>query len=183
MYQYNNPTGLTQNSEVEVLRKSCPILPMHLMQGLSLFELLIVTLLFALIMTFGLPLTSHWYSKQLAWVMQKDIEQAIEYGMQESLVLGEPLRLMPLHNNTWSAGIMVLRERDVKEKPASVLYAWQWKSSAYRVSWHGFLSDAYLRFTPDFSQSALNGYFLIENPDHHEIKIMVNRVGRVREIV
>ena len=151
------------------------------MHGLSLFEMLIVMLLLGIMMAFGLPLTSHWYADQHIWIMQKDIEQALEYGIQKSLILGEPLRLMPLQNNTWSAGIALWRERDCKEKGSAALYTWQWKHAAYHVTWHGFQSNTQLRFTPDLSQSALNGHFLIETSDHHGIKIMVNRLGRVRK--
>ena len=59
--------------------------------------------------------------------------------------------------------------------------AWPWRTTAYHVLWHGFLSDTYLRFTPDMSQASLNGYFLIESSTLR-VKMMVNRVGRVREI-
>ena len=150
------------------------------LSGLSLFELLIVLLLLSLLFAFGLPFTTQWYQNQLSGVMQKDIEQAIEYGTQESLILGEPVRLVPLHDNDWSSGLVLLRERDFLSLHHTVLYTWQWRSMAWHVAWHGFLSDSYLRFTPDLRQSALNGYFFLENEMQPGIKIMVNRVGRVR---
>lgn len=147
-------------------------------QGLSLFELLIVLLLFSIIFAYSLPLTSHWYQNQFTFVMQKDIEQALDYGIQKSMILGVPLRLIPLHNQNWDTGLALVREDDVGDS-ATPLYIWSWGSAAH-ISWHGFLSDAYLRFVPDLAHSALNGYFLLEDTDHGAIKILVNRVGRVR---
>lgn len=88
--------------------------------------------------------------------------------------------MVPLHDNDWSSGLVLLRERDFLSSPHTVLYAWQWRSMAWHVAWHGFLSDSYLRFTPDLRQLALNGYFFIENEMQPGVKIMVNRVGRVR---
>lgn len=154
---------------------------MSKLSGLSLFELLIVLLLVSLLFCFGLPLTTHWYQRQIAWVHQKDIEQAIAHGNQESVILGEPLRLVPFQKKDWSSGMVLLRERDLRDPKPSILYSWQWRDSVYRVIWHGFLSNEYLRFTPDLNQSAQNGYFLIENQAQHGVKLSVNRVGRVRE--
>ena len=153
----------------------------HRLSGLSLFELLVVLMLLSLLFAFGLPLTTQWYQNQLSRVMQKDIEQAIEYGKQESLILGEPLRLVPLHDNDWSSGMALFKERDVpRSQQYAALYTWQWRSTTWHVVWHGFLSDSYLRFTPDLRQLALNGYFLIKNEKRPGIKMMLNRVGRVR---
>lgn len=152
-----------------------------LITGLSLFELLVVLLLLSILFAFGLPFTTQWSQRQLAWIMQKDIEQAIEYAKQESLLLGEPLRLVPLRNHDWSTGLELLKEHESLASAPSILYTWPWRQSHIQVVWHGFLSDAYLRFTPDLSQMALNGYFLIEEGAQQRIKIMLNRVGRVRE--
>lgn len=149
--------------------------------GLSLLELLVVMLLVSLISTFGLPWTSHWYQDKIAWVVQKDIEQAIEHGIQESVILGEPLRLAPLRDKDWTNGMALIRESDLTDPNHPILYAWPWGSTAYHVLWHGFLSDTYLRFTPDMRQASLNGYFLIESSTQR-VKIIVNRLGRVREI-
>ena len=153
------------------------------LSGLSLFEILVVLLLVSLVFGFGLPLTTQWHQNQLAATMEKDIEQAIEQGIQESQILGEPLRLVPLRDNQWSTGLALLREADLTTDPqAAALYVWQWRNIHHHVNWHGFLSNAYLRFTPDLNQAALNGYFLIENPHHQGRKILVNRIGRTREL-
>lgn len=148
--------------------------------GFSLLELLLVMLLVSVIAVFGVPWTSHWFQDQVSWVMQHDIEQAIEHGIQKSLILGEPLRLVPLRDKDWSTGMALIQEGDLANHQHPILYTWPWRTSASHVIWHGFLSDAYLRFTPDIGQAALNGYFLIENVNAHGVKIMVNRVGRVR---
>jgi Tfp pilus assembly protein FimT len=146
--------------------------------GLSLFELLVVLLLVSIIITFALPLSNQWYQNQLAFIMQKDIEQAVEHGIQKSIILGEPLRLMPLQRHNWGSGMVLVRERETSH----VLYTWLWRKHAFQILWHGFVSNVYLRFVPELDQSAMNGYFLIENADHHGVKIVINRVGRMREM-
>lgn len=151
-------------------------------QGFTLLELLVVLFLISLIFAFSLPLTTQWYQDHLAWVIQKDIEQAIEQGTQESIILGEPLRLIPLHDQVWTSGLMLLREGDLEKKKQMPLHIWQWPNTVYYIIWHGFLGNTYLRFTPDLSQSAMNGYFLIENPAHHGVKMVVNRIGRIRTL-
>lgn len=151
------------------------------MKGFSLLELLIVLFLISLTFAFGLPLTSYWYQNQVAELMQKDIEQAIEQGIQESIILGEPLRLIPLKDQVWTSGLQLIKEEGVPNKP-TLIHVWQWPSTPYHIAWHGFLGNTFLRFVPDISQSAMNGYFLIENQNHQEIKIIVNRIGRIRKI-
>ncbi|MGV3740113.1 MAG: pilus assembly FimT family protein [Gammaproteobacteria bacterium] len=148
--------------------------------GFTLLEFLVVIFFMSLIFAFSLPLTSKWYQDHLVWVIQKNIEQAIEQGTQESLILGEPLRLIPLHDQAWRSGLMLVRESDLANKKQDPLHIWQWPNTVYHIIWHGFLSNTYLRFTPDLSQSAMNGYFLIENSAHHGVKMVVNRIGRVR---
>lgn len=121
-------------------------------RGFSLLEALIVVGLIAILALFGLPLRTHWYQDQFAWIMQKDIEQAIEHGLQESLILGEPLQLIPLHHQDWSSGLALLRESDLSRPHPALLSAWPWRNTGIHVTWHGFLSDKYLRFTPSAKQ-------------------------------
>lgn len=165
-----------------ILYSAYPVVRWRL-SGLSLFEILVVLLLVSLVFGFGLPLTTQWYQNQLATMMETDIEQAVEQGIQESHLLGEPLRLVPLRDNQWSTGLALLREADLATDPqTTALYVWQWRNIDHHVIWHGFLSNAYLRFTPELSQAALNGYFLIASPNHPDQKIWVNRIGRTRKL-
>lgn len=145
-------------------------------QGLTLLELLIVIFLISLIGAFSLPLNAHWYQEHLVWMIEKDIEQAIEEGMQDSMILGEPLRLTPIDAHNWSTGLMLVSERD----PKNTIHIWRWSNTAYHIIWHGFLDNTYIRFTPDISQAAMNGYFLIENQTDQGVKMVVNRIGRIR---
>lgn len=153
---------------------------MYKHNGFSLLELVLVLFLISLIFAFGLPLHSHWHQTQVAWVMQTDIEQAMEQGMQESLVLGEPLRLVPMQGEDWSFGMALVRETDIGKRPLAYLYTWPWQQRVWHMTWHGFLSQTFLRFTPDISQLSLNGYFFLEQDHAENITILVNRMGRMR---
>lgn len=148
-------------------------------KGLTLFEILIVLLIVSIVAAFGLPFTARSYYVPTFSLIQKEIEQAIDYGIQESHVLGEPLRLVPLQNQNWTSGLRLVRE----SKEQFTLHLWQWPNFLAHVTWHGFLSNAYLRFTPELSQMAVNGYFTIESPEGIKSKLIINRVGRLREEV
>ncbi|PJD90631.1 MAG: hypothetical protein CK424_08120 [Legionella sp.] len=145
------------------------------MQGFSLLEVLIVLFLIALIGSFGVPFGSNWYQTQVCFIMTQDIKQAIHQAIEDATRLNEPLKLMPIMNENWSSGLVLRVERTSNQH-----HQWQWKASGYQVHWHGFQSKDYLRFAPDLNQSALNGYFMIENQAHHGMKIIINRLGRVR---
>lgn len=151
--------------------------------GFSLLEALIVIFLLVILALFGLSLKSDWYQDQMIWVMQQDIEQAIEHGVQESLILGEPLRLIPLRHQDWSSGLALLRESELQQQSPTTLFTWPWRSSDKRVVWHGFLSNHYLRFTPEISQAVLNGYFRIDTTGRDQaVTLIVNRLGKIRII-
>lgn len=145
------------------------------MKGFSLIEVLMVLLLIALLCSFGLPFSSNWYQTQLGLVMVQDIKQAIHQATADALRFNEPLKLMPILGDNWSSGLVLRLERT-----GDIQYQWQWKDTGYQVHWHGFQSNEYLRFAPDLNQSVLNGYFFIENVSHQGIKLVVNRLGRVR---
>lgn len=149
----------------------------HLQKGLSLIEVMVVICLMAIVLSFGMPISMSWYQHHLCTLMQEDIQEAIHQAIEEAMILGEPLRLMPLVDHQWSHGMTLIAEYDEKQENHHV---WQWRDSGYRVSWHGFISKQYLRFLPDLSHSVLNGYFLIENRDHKGVRLVVNRLGRVR---
>ena len=150
------------------------------MRGLSLLELLIVIFLISLIFSFAMPLSTQWYQEQAVWLIEKEIEQAIAEGMQDSMILGEPLRLMPLHSANWATGLMLVQEHHLKQEKLQPIHVWQWAHTSYQINWHGFLGHSYVRFTPDLNQAAMNGYFLIENQAHRGVKMIINRTGRVR---
>ena len=170
---YSDSQFFSQDPKVaECARLSC---------GLSLFELLVVLLLISLICAFGLPLSVQWIQNQQGWIMQKDIEQAVEYATQESVILGEPLRLLPYRKQDWSTGLRLVKECDVLHSKPKILHSWQWYHAGLTVKWQGFLSEFYLRFTPNLKQLALNGYFLIESDSQPPIKITLNKIGRARQ--
>lgn len=147
--------------------------------GLSLLELVIVLSLIAIVMSFGLPVTQYWLQYHYCLLMSQDIKQAIQHAATEALVQGQMMRLMPcLRCKTWSEGVMISQEGDTEHQ--RMYYEWRWPISDYKVTWHGFLSNHFLRFSPDLGQSALNGYFLIQNDQHQGLKLILNRFGRVR---
>jgi type IV fimbrial biogenesis protein FimT len=100
----------------------------------------------------------------------------------QALAKGKTLTLTPLPNtNDWSKGMLLFVDNSKHQYTYNTepLYEWHWKSADTDVSWHGFQSKDYLLFTTDLRSSINNGYFLIKNTQE-QIKLIVNRVGRVR---
>lgn len=150
-------------------------MPSH---GFSLLESLIVLLLVSMLFVMGAPLTTHWYQQRYAMIIIADIKQALHQAETEALTSGKTLRLTPCVGcRNWSQGIAL-----ISEQASAIRYEWRWPTSTYTVSWHGFIADHYLRFSPDLSHAVLNGYFTIQNTQHQGWKLIVNRLGYSRMV-
>ena len=150
--------------------------------GFLLFELLLVLCLIAVIWSFGLPMTSKDYQQQQLLLIEQDIQQAIHQAFTEAMSRDENILLRPcISCQDWSKGLILIAERFVHDHPKEhIIYAWQWPKMAYHLYWHGFHSNQWLRFSPELNQSILNGYFMIENEHHDGVKLLLNRMGRIK---
>ena len=146
--------------------------------GFSLLESLIVLLLISMLFVIAAPLTTDWYQQRYAMIIIADIKQALHQAEIEAMTSGKTVRLVPCTGcSRWSQGIAL-----ISEQTSDIFYEWRWPKSSYTVSWHGFIADHYLRFSPDLRHAALNGYFMIHNPHQHGWKLMVNRLGYSRMV-
>lgn len=147
-------------------------------KGLTLIEVLLSLILMATVFFFAIPLSSALYQKNQIEVRVHDIEGAIRLAKTEALMRGESLMLMPCSGEHWSSGIRVVAYHTDHEP--EVIYEWPWPASRVVVHWNGFQSKQYLLFSADVSHHAANGYFLITSPQSHSVKLVINRLGRVR---
>lgn len=128
---------------------------------------------------FGAPITSRLYQKNQIQVIENDIKSAIRFAKVHALTTGNHMYLTPLPNAAhWSSGMQLY----VNNEPPQIIQEWHWQHPAIHVTWHGFQSNQYLLFSPEVSRNAVNGYFVIKANGSHMIKLMVNRMGRVRAV-
>lgn len=155
----------------------------NLAQGFTLIELLICLVLMATIFMFSAPLTSRLYQQNQIQVIQDNIQSAIRFAKTQALVTGKNMLLTPLPNSMdWSSGILMFadNEKHVYTPTSQIVHEWHWQYPAVEVSWYGFQSNQYLLFSIEASRNAANGYFLIKSQVPQRVKLVVNRMGRVR---
>lgn len=151
--------------------------------GLTLIETLIGLFLVSLIAFFSLSYVSVYKKDQLSIVCE-EIKNAVHLARMQALSTGKKLVLTTIpETSNWAEGMVLYldtpqHQYDTSSKP---IYAWRWKSSGIDVSWHGLQSNDYLIFAAELKSNITNGYFLIKNSTQ-EIKLIVNRLGRVRKI-
>ncbi len=132
---------------------------------------------------FSIPALYSLHQKNQVQVIQDDIKSAIRFGTSEALISGNNLILTPLKNsNDWSDGILLFVDNTKHRYTPDVklLREWRWQSPNVRVIWQGFQSNNYLLFSSDISQNAMNGYFEISSKTQQPVKLVINRLGRVR---
>lgn len=137
-----------------------------------------------MVLFFSMPFVSSLYQKNQLQVRQDDIKASIQFAKIQAQVRHQNLLLAPIAgNHDWSAGMRLFVDNAQHRYTAKedVLQEWHWKkASAIFISWHGFQSDHYLLFNAENSKNVINGYFLIQINSKLVIKLIVNRLGRVR---
>lgn len=151
--------------------------------GFTLIELL-VCLAILCTLFFFVPISSHFFQKNQAEVVSEEIKNAIRYARNVALIKGIPLTLAPLPGKSdWSDGMVLFvdnpkHQYDVREK---LIYQWQWHHPGIQVEWKGFRSTHYLTFSTHLTHSTANGAFYILGNHIVQRKLIINRLGRIRE--
>ena len=147
--------------------------------GFSLLEMLLVLSIVSILFLCAGGISRAWYQQHLLRRMLGDIQQALVQGSSESMLKSESLCLLPdLGSGQWSDGMALVNSAH----PQEVLRVWHWAKTDYHLSWQGFISKRYLKFSADLRHAVLNGFFLIENSQHQGWKLIVNRLGHARLI-
>ncbi len=139
----------------------------------SLVESLICLSILSIVFYFGIPSLSQLSNNNQLAVIKQDLTNAIRFAKTQAVAENQPLLLRPLAAGDWSQGVVVMTEH------LKTIQEWHWEGMAVHVVWHGFQSS-YLRFSPNINQNTLNGFFLMNNQGNQQIKLIVNRIGRVR---
>jgi len=152
-------------------------------RGFTLMELLLCLCLISIIGFFSLTYLPPLYKKNHVEAISADIKTAIHAAKLQALVMGKTLVLTRLPDTKdWSRGMLLFEDNANHQFTPDIkpLYQWHWKSTGTHVSWHGFRSSEYLLFATDLNSCVTNGFFTIQN-NGQLVKLIVNRVGRVRK--
>ncbi len=153
--------------------------------GFTLLEILLCLLLLSIVIFFSLSYTPLLYKKNQSQTISADIKNAVHTAKMQALLQGQALALTSLsRTSNWSDGMRLVVDNPTHhyEEDSETLYEWHWTSTGTQVEWHGFQSNEYVLFATDLRSSRTNGYFLIKNVDQ-QIKLILNRLGRVRDSV
>lgn len=152
-------------------------------RGITLIELLISIAILGIIACYSSVFSPLLYKKNQMQAVKQEIKRAIQWARIQARMSGQTLILARRPGgDDWSLGMLLFVD-NVKHQytPESILIQeWDWPASELRLSWRGFQSQDYLRFTPTMNDSAINGSFRLSN-GHQQAKLVVNRIGRVTD--
>lgn len=153
--------------------------------GFSLIEILTALIIFGILCAYGLSFLSSLMSKNQHEVVADEIIQAIQFAKIEALTHARVLALTPIsEDDDWSKGMRLFEDNKAHryEPQSTLIREWRWGHSSIKVTWHGFESTAYLRFTPDLLARSANGKFVVQDGEKHQITLVINRLGRVKKL-
>lgn len=152
-------------------------------RGLSLIEMLIVLLIIGILALFS-PLAFHkLLKKNQIDVTVDEIKMAIQFSKINALSQAHPVILTPISGEmNWSEGMALCVDNPLHQCVSNhgTIREWHWFHNGIEVNWLGFESNHYLRFSPDLMGRAANGYFMVKDQSNQPVKLIVNRLGRVR---
>jgi type IV fimbrial biogenesis protein FimT len=153
--------------------------------GITLIELLVCLSIISSALLVGFFFAPPLYKKNQVYLVVNDIRTAVHIAKLQALSRGETMVLASSkRTENWSQGMLLFvddaHHRDLSK--SKLLHQWDWSFEGVEVAWSGFKSKSHLSFTNNGRDSTANGYFLIKGPDSCFVKIIVNRVGRLRQV-
>lgn len=152
--------------------------------GQSLIELLVALVILGIISCYAMSSMSLLHRKNALQKTADEIKQAIYFAKTEAVINAHTVTLTPLlEQGNWSLGMRLFIDNNLHHyiKDSPFIRVWSWNHKAIRISWHGFESEHYLRFSPDLLERTANGYFIIQDDLNNSVKIVLNRLARVVE--
>lgn len=156
---------------------------MRRIKGFTLIELLTCLAIAAGVLFFSVVLTKSIYNKNHFQRVTNEVKNIIQFAKLQALIQGKNLALTPLKNSQdWSKGMLLFVDNKLHRYTgsATLIQAWHWPTSATKITWQGFQGSHYLLFSADIRHSAINGFFLLNNETQSH-KLVINRLGRIRE--
>jgi prepilin-type N-terminal cleavage/methylation domain-containing protein len=147
-------------------------------KAFTLIEVLAGLSIFAILLFFAIPFERSLHQKNRIQIVQDEIRGAVRYARAQAIITGNNIILKPLQDSAdWSKGIRMFAAAN-----GELIHEWHWNFPGIHVAWQGFQSSHYLLFSADASQNAVNGSFWIESESQRVVKIVLNKLGRIRTL-
>ena len=152
-------------------------------QGFTLIEALLTLSIAGILACLSFASLTYVITKNDQESLLGEMRALIKYAKIQALASGESLYLAPKDPNLdWSKGIQLV-QAEKKTGDAKILYQWQWQSPHWQITWKGVSSQDKIRLPNSLSHAISNGHFLLKNIQSHiQIKLFLNRIGRLRMI-
>ncbi|STY29418.1 Tfp type 4 fimbrial pilin related signal peptide protein domain [Legionella wadsworthii] len=150
-------------------------------KGLTLIELLVTSSLLLSLSIIGISSYFYFMKKNEQNALIDEIRTAVQYAKIQAILSGKPVYLSPLDaTSSWSKG-MVLKSINKRNKNLELINQWTWNFPRWDLHWIGVRSTNSITFSTYPGQAISNGHFILTNKKTHEqIKIILNRIGRVK---
>lgn len=147
--------------------------------GFSWVSVLIVFGIVGAMMTQETPSLRAWRLFTAKRILFQELSHVLIFARLQAFIEGEPLVLFPAkRSKNWAQGVKLQSENTVS---TSLIHAWYWHVPAgIRITWHGFQANDQIMIHKSPEQLAMNGYFLVEVPQHGVEHWVVSRFGRMR---
>lgn len=149
------------------------------MRGFTLIELLLGISLLMILSALTFFSGRAIFARTEYQVIKDEIQAAVRYASNQSLISGRTVYLSSLADDDWSSG-MRLYALDQKKK--TLLYQWHWRHPNWSIRWDGFQARNEIPFSPHPVSAAANGRFLMIDLKTKEKKsIILNRLARISD--
>jgi Tfp pilus assembly protein FimT len=153
-------------------------------RGFTFLELMSYLVILTLFLTCSTSVGVSFYKKNQQRIIAEEIKAAIHFAQLQAVSTGQSLVLTPLDaRNDWSNGMLLFMDNPKHhyDSESKLIHKWQWFAKPVHVTWQGFQSKRYLLFTPTINNNTVNGYFMIHAALCNDIKLTINRIGRIKE--
>lgn len=137
----------------------------------------------AIVICYSFSFAPLLHKKNQLRIVTDEVKGAIQFAKTQALLTGDILALTHLPEaSDWSEGMLLFVDNAKHQytQDVTLLHEWHWKASEIHIMWQGFQSNDYLLFAPDIGNSTVNGCFIIKNNLQHQVRLIVNRLGRVK---
>lgn len=167
---------------------------MQVQRAVTLIELLMTLFLLVIILGMALPLGHRFIQRHQAQSVSDQLVTTLQFAKTTAIATQRTLLLCPTADgrwcsDDWNQGYMLFIQHQQSlqpEKLADIIRLYPALPTTVTLSWHGFISNHYLRFAPSYAEQALSGHWhitLIGEGKPVVKKLVLNRLGRINVVI
>lgn len=150
-------------------------------RGFTFLELVFILLLGSILSCLAFSSFAPLKQKNEQHRLVNELKNALRYARIKALSEGHDLMLSPIKANDWSSGINLF-DLSIHDQKNTLLHQWDWHTGNWILDWQG-VNGADSLVISGSTRALNNGRFILEHRfSHKKITLIVNRLGRVREL-